>query len=432
MLVVSWFISGIIFFYLYSYIFAKLVCHEKIDSSFKSLVAALIIGVIYSYLTNFDYNYIRPYIIHVYFIVSLKYIYKTPIIKTVLGVMCTLVLSCLAELLFGLIFILVFKIDFMQTNKDSVMYIISNLMITIIQFSISKISHVRKLIDYIIKWYNENEYKSLVLLMFLCLIIITFLLYNNFISILPPSLLWLTNLFCIGVFVFIIGFFKEKTTKNKIIYEYDQLLDYVKTYENLLEEKSKNQHEYKNQLATIKNFSKNKKIINYINDILKTQDSKIDEEWLEKLKYLPQGGLKGLIYYKIETMINRNLNVYLEVASELNKSKIWKICDQNLNDISKVIGVYLDNAIEASVESKEKYILITVLLENNNIVFEISNTYSNLIDISKVDQSGYTTKGVGKGYGLSLVKDIIDKNEFLVQKRSLNGIYYVQKLYIKK
>ena len=65
-------------------------------------------------------------------------------------------------------------------------------------------------------------------------------------------------------------------------------------------------------------------------------------------------------------------------------------------------------------------------------MFSLSNNYKDKINISEVDMKGYTTKGFGHGYGLSLVKDILSKNDVLTQKRELNGIYFVQKLYIKK
>ena len=131
-------------------------------------------------------------------------------------------------------------------------------------------------------------------------------------------------------------------------------------------------------------------------------------------------------------MIKNNVSVFLTVSEELKDSKLWKNFDKNLSDISKVAGVYLDNAIEAVNDVKDKYIVISVYLEKNDIVFEISNTYKGSIDMAKIDKEGYTTKGNGKGYGLSLVKDIINKNDNLEQKRILNGIYYVQQLCIKK
>ena len=71
-------------------------------------------------------------------------------------------------------------------------------------------------------------------------------------------------------------------------------------------------------------------------------------------------------------------------------------------------------------------------MEDKNIVFKISNTFSNEINMDKIDEEGYTTKGKGKGYGLALVKDLIANNDCLNQSRAISGIYYIQKLYIKK
>lgn len=432
MLVVSWFISGIAYFLLYDYIFNFVIFKNKYKISIRSIIIGITFAILNCILLEFKMEYVKPYIIHVYLIFIFLLIYKKSFVKTLLCVLYALIIIFIAELIYGIIAILILKLPMDKFNLIWYYYLLSNIIVLLQSIGILKIPLVLKLIDITINWYNENEYKSLIIFVFLCLIIITFLLYNNFISLLPPSLLWLTNLFCIGVFTFIIGFFREKTIKNKIIYEYDQLLDYVKTYENLLEERSKSQHEHNNQLATIKNMSKNKKITGYINDLLDIEEEKVDVSWLDKLKYIPQGGLKGLIYYKIDSMLKKDINIFLDVSSELKSEKIWRNCDNNLKDISKILGVYLDNAIEACLEAKEKYIIITVSLENKQIIFEISNTYSNHVDISKVDQSGYTTKGVGKGYGLSLVKDIIDTNDSLSQKKQLNGIYYVQKLYIKK
>ena len=129
-------------------------------------------------------------------------------------------------------------------------------------------------------------------------------------------------------------------------------------------------------------------------------------------------------------MRKRDIDVFVDVSRVLSNREIWKTCEEQLDDISKVIGVYIDNAIEATSVADLKSILIEVDYEDKKIKFMFSNTYKGILDISKMDNEGYTTKGKGKGYGLSLVKDILYHNKFLHQARELNGRYYVQKLYI--
>ena len=76
--------------------------------------------------------------------------------------------------------------------------------------------------------------------------------------------------------------------------------------------------------------------------------------------------------------------------------------------------------------------MLEIYLNNNEWVFSLSNTYEGTIDTGKMDNEGYTTKGESKGYGLSLAKDLINKNKDLRQEREIKGIYFVQRLYMKK
>lgn len=430
MLIVSWFICGVLYFFLYSYLFCTMVCKEKFNINIKLLFLAIIMSSLQCIVMECGLGYIRPYLMHILSFIMLLILYKQKLIKTLLGLLIILALSFIAEFIFGTIGVLVFKIDFPVVNDNYIYYVLTNTLILVLCYLISRIGFVRNLTNHIMEWYNQNEYKSLMLFVFLILIILTFTLYNNFINVLPNYLLFIANLFFIAVFVFIIGFFKEKTSKNKITYEYDQLLDYVQTYEKLLDEKSKNQHEYKNQLAVIRLMVKNKKTIEYIDSLLDNETEE-DLEIDNKLMYIPKGGLKGLIHYKIDTMKKKKLNIFIDVSSELKDSKYWLNCDKNLQSVSKILGVYLDNAIEASEQSKEKYIIFEVYVEDKNTVFKISNTYSNEIIIDKIDKEGYSTKGEGKGYGLALAKDLIEKTDCLSQSREISGIYYIQKLYVK-
>jgi len=69
--------------------------------------------------------------------------------------------------------------------------------------------------------------------------------------------------------------------------------------------------------------------------------------------------------------------------------------------------------------------------ENKNIVISISNNYSGNINIDKIIKKGYTTKGKGRGYGLTLVKEIIDKNRMLEENKEIVNNYYIQNLIVK-
>ena len=180
----------------------------------------------------------------------------------------------------------------------------------------------------------------------------------------------------------------------------------------------------------IEPLKKNKLAEEYIDKLLNIEEENKDYNYLNKLKNIPTG-IKGLIYYKIEQMKKLKIEVYLDVPKKLTKKNL-KSCEANLKDLSRILGVYLDNAKEAASESLNKYVIIELVETKEYIEFNISNTYNGTINLDKLDKEGYTTKGKGHGYGLSLINDIIKKNRVFSQSRNINGMYYVQNLKIKK
>ena len=152
---------------------------------------------------------------------------------------------------------------------------------------------------------------------------------------------------------------------------------------------------------------------------------------IEKIKTLPINSLKGLFYYKISSMKEQEIEVYLEYDDTLKQEKYWSQCETYITEIMNVLEVYLDNAKEAAMQSLKKYIIIEFTLEKKTIVISISNTYKGEVCLSKMGVPGFTTKGFKRGYGLLLVKQILNSNRFLTQKQEMNGIYFCQKLIIK-
>ena len=121
-----------------------------------------------------------------------------------------------------------------------------------------------------------------------------------------------------------------------------------------------------------------------------------------------------------------NIDMNIEVLIDLNDIEI------NTLDFCRILGILLDNAIEAAKECKKKEISVRFEKDhkvNRNLVI-VENTYQNLdVDISRIFDKEYTSKSEKKSHGLGLwrVKKILDRNNNL-NLYSFKGNKFVQQL----
>ena len=433
MLMFSLYIMCFTYNLLYCYLFCKNVLKKDFHIT-KKLVLTSGIFAIFGCL-NFYYNKtpLKPFVSHLIYLIVFKIYYKESWGKTLIGLLLSFVIVFVGEFLFAFNAVNIFHFtqEYLNTTVPGILF--TNICILVIVLIISNINKVKVILRNIFDSYKEKSTFIIMVIVILCLSIVVFVIYQNFYIESSLSYLILINLFFIGVYVFMIGFFVEKSNNDNLISKYDQLHEYSKTYEQELVKRSKRQHEYENQLIIIRSMIEEGEdnAVEYINRILKSDEKKNDIKWLTKLTYIPYGGLKGLLYFKLIEMMNKKLNVYLEVSEDLKKKSLWKTYEEDAQDISRIIGVYLDNAIEAASISEEKTIEIQFYLENKNIVFCLGNTFKGKIEESKLDNEGYSSKGKNRGYGLPLVKDLLSKHEELKDERVIVDQYYVQKLIIK-
>lgn len=419
---------------LYCYLFCKYVLKEKFRINKKILIISGILAIPSSLNYYFNNNALKPFIPNIVGFIVIKLSYNSSVIKILIGVLITFLLAAISELVYA--FIAVNGLGFTQDylNNTTQGFIFTNICIFLLVMLISNFKKVKKLINTIITSFDGRKVIFTVIIVILTLSVVIFSIYKNFYDGISPTYFIVTNLFFISVYVFIISFFVQKSNNNRLTSKYDQLIDYSKTYEQELVKRSKKQHEYKNQLVIIKSMiqDKDKEVIEYINGILHDNDKNKDTKWLTRLTNIPLGGLKGLIYYKINEMTLKGIKVNLEVAESLNKKSLWKNYSENSHDISKIIGVYIDNAIEAASLADKKEVEIQFYLDENDIILCIGNTFTGNIDLSKIDNEGYSTKGNNRGYGLPLAKDLLLKhNDILSSDRIIMDNYYVQNLIIK-
>ena len=432
MLIISWFIIGFITNLFYCYLFTKVTSNDKFKVNCKVIfyccIATIFCIIINDMALNYGLNF-RPILINIVFIFLLYFVYKKNSQQIILTAIVFAIIFAISEVIVGFILFKIINFDSNFLEKNVIGVLICNALIFLFVWLIYIL--FRKMITNLINITSRNEIFRNIILFIIIVFSISFLLKENLANSSSVSIFLITDVFVMCVIFLVFLLLQESSEKHKIDIKYETYLQYGTTLEEIADEKSKIFHEYKNQLALLKTMvsKNNTKAIDYIDKILKENKNIVKYSSINKLKNIKLNSLKGFIYYEIRKMSNLNIELSIDISSELNQKKIWNVCERYLDDVSKVIGVCLDNAMEAAVLSKQKIVSLVCFKEDNNIVFLISNTYEKL-DIDKLGVKKYTTKGKDRGYGLSLVKDIINKNNCIFVESEVKENFYIKRIII--
>ena len=288
---------------------------------------------------------------------------------------------------------------------------------------------LKKLINY-----NLSTNKKIIVMSSITLVMLAIFFYNliktfEFNNNIITYLVIIVMLICILLYLF-----KQKIENEKISKKYDELLDVMKSYESDIEEQRTLRHETKNEFATIKcklqDKEDNKTIIEYIDSVIGEKE-KAGSTKYSKFKYLPSIGLKGFFYYKFIEAEKKGINVSINISKQIENSFLKDIETKDFKDLARIIGVYLDNAIEASSTSEDKKLGIEMYLIKEKIEIIITNTFNNEINLDKIGKESFSTKGKHRGHGLLLVNKILSENNMFEAKNEIRGNIYIQSLKIK-
>lgn len=238
-------------------------------------------------------------------------------------------------------------------------------------------------------------------------------------------------LLMIGFFAISVYIIFEKIERQKEMENYKRLAEYSKVNEGLLEDYRVSNHENKNHLIIIDNMipKNNRKAHQYIKSILDNQ--RINKYYfINELKHIPMTELKGFINFKLMEMINEKMNLQISISKEIRKGKLSRLTQKEKESLYNIIGVLIDNAHEASKESKEKEVVLQMYKENSKIVILIANTYKGKVDINRISEYGYSSKGKNHGTGLYIVEGIIQKSSKFTKETSLMENYFIQTIKI--
>ena len=431
---ISFFILNLFNLFAMIYATSRILC-EPINFKNKKFYIVLITTTLYTFFAYFITKSVIRIIISIqiynFFFIYLFRSEKNDSQKITLATLFSFIICTLCEIIVDAIAYFVLTTFFGATVINYFMNVIGYLIvgIFILLMSVKKFTNIIvNAVDYL-----QSFKGSLVLFIFVHLffILVTslYLIYFDLSQFFKFILLILIFLQFINLVLIIVINIRNK---EKIQKDLDLMLEITSKYEDVINDIRIKNHENKNQLIIIKDLinNKDKDAIKYIDAMIKTKYSD-DEKLLLKVASIPTGGLKGLIYYKLLTMKSKNIECDIIVEKSINKQIFDKINSKSVQDYYKIIGVFIDNAIEAVENIKEKTVLIEIFNEGEYLFLSITNHFNNTINFEKIGKMRFSTKGEEHGYGLQLVKSLVLENNDFIHENKIIDDLFIQKIGIK-
>lgn len=138
-------------------------------------------------------------------------------------------------------------------------------------------------------------------------------------------------------------------------------------------------------------------------------------------------GIYNLLTKKYHEADSKDIKVNITFLLDLNNLHM------KIYEFARILGILLDNAIEASSECEEKIINLTFRNDTKNHVelIIVENTYSDKnIDTEKIFEKGISGKENHTGLGLWKVRKLVNKNDNVNLSTTKNEKFFKQQLEI--
>lgn len=398
---------------------------------FKNFLLLILFSIAYTIIYTYAVGTTKSILVCFLYAVYIYIAFKSSISKSIFSGIIYMMLLLIPDLFILLLLTRVFGMSKSIYYSAFAGSILGNIVISLIMILLVYILRkpLRKVVNY--KLSSNAKIITISLATLITIAIFFYNLINNY----RQNDGILTYLLVIVTLIAILFYlFKEKIDNENIFKKYDDLLTVMRSYESDIEEQRTINHETKNELLTIRgklSDKKDKDICEYIDSIMGDKKSAKTAKF-SKFKYLPSNGLKGFLYYKFIEAEQKGVSVILNVSKSVEDSYLGKMKTKDFKDLTRIIGVYIDNAIEASSTSSDKKLGLEIYIIKDIIKIIISNSYDTSIDKEKIGNERYSTKGKNRGHGLLLVKRILNENNRITAETKVTERLYIQIIKIKQ
>ena len=201
---------------------------------------------------------------------------------------------------------------------------------------------------------------------------------------------------------------KEIQYENRKI-ELENLKEYNSNLEAMYNDMRGFRHDYTNILTAMSGYIEEKNIEG-LEEFFYKKIVPLNSEMNRKnnriglLQNIHITEIKGLIASKVIRAQELGIDVLVDIVEPVDK------INMDIIDLSRTIGILLDNAIEAAIECEKSWIKLTFIQKENFVLLVFINScVERTPQIYRIFEKGFSTKGDNRGLGLYNLKEIVNK-----------------------
>ena len=225
---------------------------------------------------------------------------------------------------------------------------------------------------------------------------------------------------------------KEAVYKTEMLHA-EASKKYVQELEESYKKLRTIKHDYLNILSSFKLYIDDKDMDGlaryYHNELAEMNRELLQQDKLiGSLQNLDLPEVKSVLVYKCSGAVQQEIDTTIEILEPVTNLGVSTAI------ICQMLGILLDNAIEAALEvgEDERKLQIAIIKNRGSKTFIIKNTWKEIdIPISNMFEYRFSTKGKSRGEGLSTVRSYLDRNRGLYLETDLTDGFFTQKLTVK-
>ena len=204
------------------------------------------------------------------------------------------------------------------------------------------------------------------------------------------------------------------------------LQDYTHNLEAMYNSLRSFKHDYVNILLSLSGYIENcdmDELRDFFEDKIFPTKNLIDQGdyKLNQLGNISVLEIKSLLCAKMIYAHESGIDVTIDIPDRVDSFPIDTV------DLARILGIFLDNAIEAALETETPQIGLNIIQNKDGVSIIISNCFrDNGVVLYKLKQKGFSTKSGHQGIGLSNVQKIISSYDNVLLETTMQCGYFMQ------